>query len=74
MFRCKLDPRQLEENQDIRKGVGRRRQPNPLWRRPEAASLILLQFLCVLGLGVEFTFKEQYLIFGKHAQELYVDF
>ena len=63
-----------KENQDIHKGVGRRRRPTPLWRRPKAASLIFLVFLCILGFGVESTYKKLHIISGKHAQELYVDF
>ena len=44
-----------KENQDIHKGVSRWRRPTPLWT--EAASLIFLKFLCILGLGVEFAYK-----------------
>ena len=36
--------------------------------------LIFLEFLYMLGLGVEFTSKIRHLISGKHAQELDVDF
>ena len=36
--------------------------------------LILLVFLCILGFGVESTYKKMHIISGKHAQELYVDF
>ena len=75
----RLDPKtqntqKHKENQDIHKGVGRRRRPTPLWRRPKAASLIFLVFLCILGFGVESTYKKLHIISGKHAQELYVDF
>ena len=78
-FICRLDPKtqntqKHKENQDIHKGVGRRRRPTPLWRRPKAASLIFLVFLCILGFGVESTYNKLHIISEKHAQELYVDF
>ena len=31
-------------------------------------------FIYILGLGVEFTYKNRHIISGKHAQELYADF
>ena len=78
-FICRLDPKtqntqKHKENQDIHKGVGRRRRPTPLWRRPEAASLIFLVFRCFGGFGAESTYQKLRIISGKHAQELYVYF
>ena len=78
-FRCKLDPeaqpRQIhQENQ----GGGLRPPPQrvgpPPVAHPFVDVLILLERLCILDLGVEFTSKHRHLASGKHAQELDVDF
>ena len=36
--------------------------------------MIFFVFLCILGFGVEFAYKNRHINSGKHAQELDVDF
>ena len=78
-FICRLDPK-TQNTQKHKENQGGGLRPPPQRGGPPPAAhpfvdiLILLVFLCILGFGVESTYKKMHIISGKHAQELYVDF
>ena len=79
IFICKLDPHTQNTQKRKESQGGGLRLPTQRGGPSEAAHpfvdiLIYQEFLCILGLGVELTYKNRLINSGKHAQELCVDF